>query len=593
MSVFISVLLLLAGFFLQPLAHGQELDESIPIQHAPGVEDLPENERFIATLRTWGDLPGPVHFEVLPFDAPPTARAIFQGVTDRNGLARVELPRTAADGWHERSGINARVVEPGYQLRQGGRRIHVGKGSGRLHFNLPLHSGSTQFVHVVDGEGQGANAYLEWRRAGDPRSVLSPSITMEDAFTKGWRALHFTQTMDVDVLATREMHPEGGAGSALNISLVLGKRPDPLTITLRGEDQLACVVRYADGQPAKHASFRMFWAGPQDPDELVSICARPLDEWALQSQGLIRKYVKTGPGGELIARGLRPGFYKFQSGRAWVHAKAGKNLFPSSPANAQAESCSLQIPRPNELPPSPFDGRPKKPERDRFLGDGPDIPDGAPRGTLDIRAVGRGAGIQRDVHLFVTPLNGGSQIANTRFLRSRLRVDLPPGPYRVVAIGGSPGGGCGFDSHEPRRLGRSEKVVQVFEDKLTEEKIEIGVGGFLEIDLKGHAVANDRLVTLRDLTIPPGNWYGPGLRSSRPELHLVARDGRKEEVSWYPQSGHSNRGAEIYWPFGESHRSECLPTGTFQLIARMPGGRTAQAEVSIQSGKTTKVTLRF
>ncbi len=527
-----------------------------------------------------------MHFEVLPWGAPPTAEAIFQGVTDRNGLARVELPRTAADGWHERSGINARVVEPGYQLRQGGRRIHVGKGSGRLHFNLPLHSGSTQFVHVVDGEGQAANALLEWRRAGDPRSVLDPSITVEDALPKGWKALHYTQTIDVDVLATREMHPRGGAGSALNISLVLGKRPGPLTIALQGGDQLEGVVHYADGQPAKDAHIWMFWAGPQDPDELVSICARPLDEWALQSRGLIRKYVRNGPGGKFIVRGLRPGFYKFQSGRAWVRSEAGENLFPSSPANAQAESCSLQLP----TPPKPLSS---EAALESLLGDGPNIPDGAPRGTLDIRALGRGAGVQRDVELVVTALSGGPTVARTEFSRDQLRVDLPPGLYRVLAIGGSPWGGCGFDPHEPRRFGRSEKVVEVFDGKLTEEKIEIRVGGFLEIDLQGQAVANDRLATLRDLTIPPGVWYGPGLRSSRPELHLVAQDGRKEQVSWYPPSGRGNRGVELHWPFGEPYRSECLPTGTFQLIARMPGGRTAQAEVSIQSGKTTKVTLRF
>lgn len=137
--------------------------------------------------------------------------------------------------------------------------------------------------------------------------------------------------------------------------------------------------------------------------------------------------------------------------------------------------------------------------------------------------------------------------------------------------------------------------VEVFQGKRTKQDLEIAAGGFLSINLMGKAGANDRLAALQDMSTSPSlQFLGPlSLRASRPTIHLVSESGSRSIVAWYPPTGLYNRGAEHLWPLNAMHRSECLPTGTFQLLARLPGGRTAQAEVTIESKRTTDVTLRF
>ncbi len=147
--------------------------------------------------------------------------------------------------------------------------------------------------------------------------------------------------------------------------------------------------------------------------------------------------------------------------------------------------------------------------------------------------------------------------------------------------------------HKPRRLGRSKMVVEVLPNRLTKKKLEIELGGHLEITLQGNATPSDRMATLRDRPAMNGHWYSPALWSSRPTIQIQSTDGFHADVTWYPQVGPRDRGVERHWPFGETHRSECLPNGPFVLTARLPGGRTAQAQVTIESGKTTQVTLRF
>ena len=108
---------------------------------------------------------------------------------------------------------------------------------------------------------------------------------MEVCPSRGWKALHITQAVGVDLLATREVKAKAMTGVALNISLVMGERQEPLVLKLVDGDQVKGVVRNADGSPASNVVLRAYWAGPKDPDGLKSICAQPLDDWALQSKG--------------------------------------------------------------------------------------------------------------------------------------------------------------------------------------------------------------------------------------------------------------------------------------------------------------------
>ena len=118
-----SFILIFALFLASPWAQAQNPDEALPIQRAPGVEKLPEDQRVVVTLRTWGGIWEPIQFEVLPLNAPPNAEPIMRGITDREGLARVELPSSEVSDWEDARGIHVRVAQPGFQSKRGGQRL--------------------------------------------------------------------------------------------------------------------------------------------------------------------------------------------------------------------------------------------------------------------------------------------------------------------------------------------------------------------------------------------------------------------------------------------------------------------------------------
>lgn len=107
---------------------------------------LPENERSLETLGTWGGFWEPVQFEVLPLRGPPNAEPILSGVTHRKGLAREEFPSSEVSDWKEKWGIHVRVSQPGFQCKGGGWRTRRHLGEQDLHVGLPMMRGATLLI---------------------------------------------------------------------------------------------------------------------------------------------------------------------------------------------------------------------------------------------------------------------------------------------------------------------------------------------------------------------------------------------------------------------------------------------------------------
>jgi hypothetical protein len=186
-------------------------------------------------------------------------------------------------------------------------------------------------------------------------------------------------------------------------------------------------------------------------------------------------------------------------------------------------------------------------------------------------------------------------------LRAPFQLRAPAGDYRLVVEGRA---GTNFPHgyvERVRLLGRCERVLRLVAGDRQEVELEIGEGAKLEVTLVGQAEDADVRAA----------WEGasPGARmeevqdreaerrSALAQLYLVADDRRREPVLLLTRAmeGTSAGGLHLLdqWPLGETSVSECLSAGRHTLIARLPGGREARAEVDLREGRTTPVRLRF
>lgn len=583
-------ILALALLVLLPLAEAQDDEASLPIQQAPGVEKLAEDERAIVTLRTWGGIWEPVTFEVLPLQGAPNAEPIMQGVTNGEGLARVELPRSEIADWDDSRGIHVRVAQSGFQSRLGGQRTRRFMGEQNQQVGLPVVRGTTAFVEVVDEAGLPAPAGLRWRIAGDPFSVGDPRASTK-AYGDGWYQLHFSEDVCLDLYAEHPHYLGGKAGSLFGVRLKAGEEPQVLRITLRGDGGLQGVVRPHEGALARPMVVEAHWAGPLDPKELHVICSKPLDDWELQSRGIIRASIATDRDGRFRTGGLRPGFYKFACQGKWVIPEGTDGFVRVGGGGAPVSEVSLVItedPRPDIF-------RRSYPKI-RLLDPVSWTPEHEDHGLLEVNAVGQGGEAWGRFDITVVHAESGEMVDGVEFLDSRFVAEVPAGSYRIVVEGAPRFTRNCFGariSYMSRKYGRAKKTVEVLAGKHNLKTVEVELGGFIAIDFRGAVNSKDRMAVLQTLSGDPSYLSDRVQESCQPKVHLNGSGAPNGALHWQLPPGVRNPWISDFWPLNETRTSGCLPTGTFELVARLPGGRSARSQVTIASGETTPVTLRF
>jgi len=176
--------------------------------------------------------------------------------------------------------------------------------------------------------------------------------------------------------------------------------------------------------------------------------------------------------------------------------------------------------------------------------------------------------------------------------------DVPAGPARVVAEGSRHG--TGFPLPVTRELGRAEAVVHVEAGGKHEVELELGPGGFLEVEVRGAI----RLADQEALERRTGWFEDPGLAQvltqgylgARLTLHdpprrisiPIRRVGVREIRAVNEGSAHLSQ-----WPLGETHTSTMLPAGTYVLEATQVTREPVRMPVTVTPGEATRVIVDF
>ena len=173
---------------------------------------------------------------------------------------------------------------------------------------------------------------------------------------------------------------------------------------------------------------------------------------------------------------------------------------------------------------------------------------------------------------------------------------MPPGNYRIVAEGQPRKDTYHGGIFAPRELGRVEGTIELRSGDVREMDLSLTVGGRLEVSVTGTPLPEDKAQVIADHQRWPNaeadaylNWQG--------ELVLLSieRPGRRGEnlfhldsfVKWDKPS------LTAHWRMGETHTSEVLPVGRYELVARAPGGRVARIPVEITAGVTAPVEINL
>lgn len=174
---------------------------------------------------------------------------------------------------------------------------------------------------------------------------------------------------------------------------------------------------------------------------------------------------------------------------------------------------------------------------------------------------------------------------------------LPEGKYRVVLEGQPNVGSSHGILFNPRMYGRAEAIVEIKSGGEHTVALDLQPGGYINISVQGESNADD-LESLHKQF--PGNpagtdWlveYGRTTRIQIRRKHFLT-----EHVmfSGFSMEGSSAAGTHLQraWPFGEQHRSQMLPTGTYELLVTTHGGRQIVKTVEIKEGRTLELALEF
>lgn len=169
---------------------------------------------------------------------------------------------------------------------------------------------------------------------------------------------------------------------------------------------------------------------------------------------------------------------------------------------------------------------------------------------------------------------------------------LPEGRYRVIVHGEAR-----LEERHGTVLtwatrGRSEHVVDVRRAKTTDLVVDLPAGARVRISLSGTAGPEDLQAVrtrYRTSTKLRGDLDGLAahatialVRPGRPPIAVQVR----HDADWGVSLGD-------WVDLGSEATSELLPSGAFELVARLPGGREARAHVELVDGGTTAVSLAF
>ncbi len=200
--------------------------------------------------------------------------------------------------------------------------------------------------------------------------------------------------------------------------------------------------------------------------------------------------------------------------------------------------------------------------------------------------------------LWIADLESGLPlISRGRFEAGPSEFSLPPGKYRLV-LEGRPL----IDTHHGslltrRRAGRVEQIVQV--QSGVEQSIDLSMnsGGRILLTVDGQARPEDKEAIKQrfpnsDIDTPR---FAPMYESATVEIRALRFLTEPVQYSTMDAEDTSSFGRHLQdrWPLGKTEKSEVLPTGTYQLISTMPGGRTTSTQITIEENKTLEVTLKI
>ncbi len=225
----------------------------------------------------------------------------------------------------------------------------------------------------------------------------------------------------------------------------------------------------------------------------------------------------------------------------------------------------------------------------------------APTGKVTVKLQRRGFNIGNsryhdDLGLWIADLDSGwPLVSRGKYDKGPSTFSLPPGRYRAV-LEGRPF----VDSHHgtlmtPRQAGRAEQIIEVHPGSEQTITLNMNSGGRLEIKLTGTATPEDKAAIKKRYNITDSNPPWLEEESRKAKITLSAPNFLSEPVLYSAEDGHDTSSFGIHlqrgWPLGKTHRSEVLPTGTYQLTATMPAGRSISTQVTIEENEVHQVTL--
>lgn len=181
--------------------------------------------------------------------------------------------------------------------------------------------------------------------------------------------------------------------------------------------------------------------------------------------------------------------------------------------------------------------------------------------------------------------------------RAPFLLRAPPGTYRVVAEGRATLDLQHGRLLRPRALGQAVAEVTLRSGAPRTLDLELDAGAWLEVSLAGRADEADRQAVLEEDEHlgDPDQAQALATRAASARLFLLVPGCAPEPLRFVRRTGvpEWDKDLTTLQFLGSTQRSECLPTGRATLLARLPGGREARADVELREGETTKVALRF
>ncbi len=223
-------------------------------------------------------------------------------------------------------------------------------------------------------------------------------------------------------------------------------------------------------------------------------------------------------------------------------------------------------------------------------------------GTLKVVPMRRGSKYSSigspEMNLWVADFETGLPLLSwQRYRDMPFQFSMPPGKYRVVLEGKA-----SMDSHHgilmtPRRYGRTEAVVIVEAGGDHSVNLDLAHGGHLEIKVEAEPNATDLEALQKKYPQTPSDaeWLLDHSRTASIQIRRRHFISEFVTFSGFSMEHTSSAGTHLLraWPFGEQHKSEMLPSGTYELIATTPGGRKLVQTIEIKEDQTLDLTLKF